>query len=315
MSMLLCFAAPAQDQARYNELVKDAWQQYENKEYLKSAQTYSTAFGALGGKGTQTDRYNAACSWALAGESDSAFYQLFYIAERNYTNYNHITTDTDLASLHEDPRWKDLQALIWANKEKEEAHYDKELVAVLDTVYREDQKYRMQIAAVREKFGWESVEMQDLLRKMDVADSINLVKVKKILDEHGWLGADSIGRHGNLTLFLVIQHADLETQEQYLPMMREAVKKGRAAAANLALLEDRVALRKGGKQIYGSQIGTNQTTGEYYLLPLTDPDNVDKRRAEVGLGPLQEYLSRWKLTWNAEEYKKNLPQLLEMEKK
>jgi hypothetical protein len=74
-----------------------------------------------------------------------------------------------------------------------------------------------------------------------------------------------------------------------------------------------VALRKGGKQIYGSQIGTYPKTGEYYLLPLSDPDNVDKRRSEVGLGPLQEYLSRWNMTWDAEEYNKNLPELLEME--
>ncbi len=72
-------------------------------------------------------------------------------------------------------------------------------------------------------------------------DSINLIKIKKILDERGWLGADIIGNQGNSTLFLVIQHSDIETQEKYLPMMREAVKKGNANSSSLALLEDRVA--------------------------------------------------------------------------
>lgn len=33
------------------------------------------------------------------------------------------------------------------------------------------------------------------------------------------------GGKGNSTLFLVIQRADQKTQEQYLPMMREAVAK------------------------------------------------------------------------------------------
>ncbi len=42
--------------------------------------------------------------------------------------------------------------------------------------------------------------------------------------------------------------------------MREAVKKGNANSSSLALLEDRVALRKGEKQIYGSQIGRDQET-------------------------------------------------------
>ena len=35
-------------------------------------------------------------------------------------------------------------------------------------------------------------------------DSINLIKIEKILNERGWLGADIIGAQGNGTLFLVI---------------------------------------------------------------------------------------------------------------
>ena len=122
-------------------------------------------------------------------------------------------------------------------------------------------------------------------------------------------------RQGNSALFLVIQHADQKTQEQYLPVMREAVAKGNAAASSLALLEDRVALGQGKKQIYGSQIGMFAETNENYVLPLEDPDNVDKRRSEVGLGKLQEYVSYWGLTWDPEEYKKNLPRYEEVQKK
>ncbi|MEZ5038583.1 MAG: DUF6624 domain-containing protein [Saprospiraceae bacterium] len=76
----------------------------------------------------------------------------------------------------------------------------------------------------------------------------------------GWLGADVIGNQGNSTLFLVIQHADIETQEKYLPMMRDAVSKGNARASSLALLEDRVALRKGEKQIFSTQSFSNKLT-------------------------------------------------------
>jgi hypothetical protein len=114
---------------------------------------------------------------------------------------------------------------------------------------------------------------------------------------------------GNSTLFYVIQHSDLNTQEKYLPMMREAVKKGDATPNNLAYLEDRVALRHGKKQIYGSQIGRDEITGEYYVRPLEDPDKVDIRREAVGLGKLQDYISNYGLTWNPEEYKKKLPEI------
>lgn len=299
-----------QDQKKYSELIKLAWSLYESKDYLKSGEKYSEAFVALGGKGMINDRYNAACSWALASKPDSAFVQLFKIAKNgNYTNYEYITTDTNLNILHNDDRWNKVIEIIKVNKEKAEANLDKPLVAILDTIYQEDQKYRQQIKGIEEKYGWESDEMKAHWKIINEKDSINLIKIKKILDERGWLGADIIGNQGNSTLFLVIQHSNIETQEKYLPMMREAVSKGNARASSLALLEDRVALRKGEKQIYGSQIGRNKKTGEYYVLPLIDPDNVDKRRAEVGLGAIQDYISNWGITWNVEEYKKKLSEI------
>ena len=195
------------------------------------------------------------------------------------------------------------------NIEKTEVHLDKQLVTILDTIYVDDQENRKQINDIAKEYGWESKELKDHLKIIEEQDSINIIKIKKILDEHGWLGADIIGNQGNTTLFLVIQHSDLETQEKYLPMMREAVKKGNAKAYNLAFLEDRVALRKGEKQIYGSQIAPDPESGEYIILPLIDPENVDKRRAEVGLGKFQDYISDFGLTWNVEEYIKKLPEL------
>jgi hypothetical protein len=140
-------------------------------------------------------------------------------------------------------------------------------------------------------------------------DSINLGKVTEILDKYGWVGVDKVGGQANQTLFLVIQHSDLKTQQKYLPMMREAVKNNNASSSSLALLEDRVALGEGKKQIYGSQIGYDNETNTEYVLPLEDPDNVDKRRATVGLGPLADYVKRWNIIWNIEEYKKQLPEI------
>ena len=205
------------------------------------------------------------------------------------------------------------------NIEKAEANLDKKLVAILDTIYVDDQKYRNDQYIQRSKdiakeYGWESKELKDYLKIIKDQDSINLIKIEKILDEHGWLGADLVGNQGNTTIFLVIQHSDLKTQENYLPMMHEAVQKGNAKAQDLAFLEDRVALRKGERQIYGSQIGPDPETGEWTVAPLIDPDNVDKRRAEVGLGTLQDYISDYGMTWNVEEYKKKLPEL-EMRRK
>jgi hypothetical protein len=315
VTLLVTHVALSQDRAKYSQLVKEAWKLYQDKAFLSSAQKYSEAFAVLGIKATATDRYNAACSWALANQPDSAFAQLIKISAGGmYTNLGHITTDTDLNSLHTDKRWNTVISNVKANKEKAEANFDKPLVAMLDTIYQNDQTYRQQIKGIQDKHGWNSKEMQALWKIIREKDSINQIKVRKILDERGWLGADVIGGKGNATLFLVIQHADLATQQKYLPMMRDAAKKGNAQPSSLALLEDRVALGEGRKQIYGSQIGTDPKTGEDYVLPLMDPDNVNKRREQVGLGTLEEYIANWNMTWDVEMYKKKLPQYEAMQK-
>jgi hypothetical protein len=310
--LLTFFSAPffGQDIARYRTLCADAYKLYEEKKFLESGFMYNNAFAALGHKGYADDRYNAACSWAMAGRSDSAFTQLFKIAEKaKFSNLAHMTADSDLNSLHDDKRWAEVVAKVKANKEQSEKDLDKPLVAMLDCVYITDQRYRLHMREVQDKYGYESPEMKALWKMQNYYDSVNLVSVRKIIDERGWLGPEVIGQQGNSALFLVIQHSDQATQEKYLPMMREAVKNKKASASSLALLEDRVLLGQGKKQIYGSQIGSGPKEGEYHVRPLEDPDNVDKRRAEVGLGPLAEYAGHWNIKWNVEEYKKQLPEL------
>jgi hypothetical protein len=300
----------------YFNLIKIADSLYNAKDFKNSANKYSEAFKANAWKGLANDRYNAACTWALADVKDSAFFQLERIATKsNYSDYGHITIDPDLNSLHNDNRWKPLLEKIKQNKDKAESNLNKPLIAILDSIYIEDQRYRQQIDGLEKKYGWESKEMKEHWKLINEKDSLNLIQIRSILDQYGWLGADVVGVQGNSTLFLVIQHSNQATQEKYLPMMREAVKQGKARGSSLALLEDRVALGQGKRQIYGSQIGRNPETQVYYVSPLDDPDNVDKRRAEVGLGPLSDYVNQWQIKWDVEQYKKDLLKLEEKTKR
>ncbi len=174
---------------------------------------------------------------------------------------------------------------------------NKILVQELRIIFYDDQTYRVEAENAEKKYGFDSKEVKELweiIRKKDVE---NLIKVKTILDKYGWIGPDEVGEEGSSTLFLVIQHSDQKTQEKYLPMMREAVKKGNAFASDLALLEDRVALGQGKKQIYGSQMNQDQETGKYTVSPIEDEANVNKRRAAVGLEPIEEYVKYWGIVY------------------
>lgn len=299
-----------QDMTKYEALVHQADSLYHAKDFLASAQHYSSAFASLGGAGMMDDLYSAARSWALAGVPDSAFNRLTRLANMSdFQSLEMVTYDADLVSLHSDPRWAHVVAEVKANKDVAEANFDRPLMHTLDSIMDQDQQYRRQTDEVEKQYGRDSEEMKALWHAMALADSSDLVLVSKILDERGWLGADIIGQMGNATLFLVIQHADQATQEHYLPMMRAAVAKGNAEPADLALLEDRVALGEGKRQIYGSQIGRDPDTGEFYVSPLEDPDHVDERRAAVGLGPLADYAGIWGIIWDVKAYKADLPAL------
>ena len=57
--------------------------------------------------------------------------------------------------------------------------------------------------------------------------------------------------------------------------------------ANVAYLTDRVLVGQGKLQRYGTQFGMSD--GELKMQECEDPDNLDKRRKEVGLGTIAEY--------------------------
>ena len=128
--------------------------------------------------------------------------------------------------------------------------------------------------------------------------SINLFKITSIIDNKSWLGIEEASYLGNQTLFLVIQHAELQTQQQYLPMMRKAVSKGKASAVDLAYLEDRIAVAKGEKQIYGNQVQQDLETGNYNVPTILGPEQDNTRRKSIGLRSLESYLKRWRIEWN-----------------
>lgn len=67
-------------------------------------------------------RYDAACSYALVEDVESAFYQLFIHANGpyKYDNCRWITNDSDLDIQHKDKRWREFIALVESNKKERE---------------------------------------------------------------------------------------------------------------------------------------------------------------------------------------------------
>lgn len=94
------------------------------------------------------------------------------------------------------------------------------------------------------------------------------------------------------TIWIVIDHASLDKQEQYLPMIKQMADDGLVGYDEYATLFDRVAMKQNRPQRYGSQsvqFGTIDAV-ELYIWPIENPTELDTRRAEVGMMPFAEYL-------------------------
>jgi hypothetical protein len=106
----------------------------------------------------------------------------------------------------------------------------------------------------------------------------------------GWPGRTLAGEDGAHAAWLLAQHADPKSQPAFLDLLRAAVAAGEASVTDLAYLEDRVRMHAGQPQLYGTQFIHDQQG----LRPWTieDPENLDQRRASVGLGPFADYKTR-----------------------
>ncbi|MGH2445533.1 MAG: DUF6624 domain-containing protein [Candidatus Limnocylindria bacterium] len=142
----------------------------------------------------------------------------------------------------------------------------------------------------------------ELFAAWDAVDFANQERMREILDEYGWPGWSLVGEDGALAAWILIQHSDLQRdlQKRGLAMLQAAVDADDADPGDLAYLIDRVRVADGEPQVYGTQVMMDESGELISRTPIEDEANVDARRAEVGLGTLEEYYEEFRNTVEAE---------------
>jgi hypothetical protein len=159
-----------------------------------------------------------------------------------------------------------------------------------------DQKMRNELIS---KMSAHPIDSMDVAR-LDSIDDLNTKRFKEIIAQNGWPGISMVGNDGAEAVFLVVQHSrDTLFQRSCLALLQNAFMAGGASGQHLALLTDRVRLREGKAQLYGSQ--AKIVDGKLVLEPIEDEANVDKRRAELGLPPLSKYLELLKQVYHLKD--------------
>jgi hypothetical protein len=138
----------------YLRLTGRAVSLYGEKNYQGSGLCFDSAFMLAKGNGLLADKYNAACSWALAGNADKAFYYLKKATDEDaFSGIKNLDEDTDLSSLKKDARWQPLVEQVMKNKMQADAKLNKPLAAMLDSIYDSDQGKRLLLDSFNKKYG------------------------------------------------------------------------------------------------------------------------------------------------------------------
>lgn len=126
--------------------------------------------------------------------------------------------------------------------------------------------------------------------RMEAVHQRNGARLSRILDAHGWPGPALVGADAAGAAWLILQHSigDPMLMRRGLALLRLAPP-GEVPATELAMLEDRILSLEGRGQCYGTQFDWDEN-GELSPVPIDAPEEVDQRRAGIGLGPLAEVI-------------------------
>ncbi|WP_412986022.1 DUF6624 domain-containing protein [Pontimicrobium sp. IMCC45349] len=148
---------------------------------------------------------------------------------------------------------------------------------ILSEVYISDQKIRRENNLI--KYAKEDHRNQELV--ISIIEKCGMPTLNDVTQEQMdaiWLGL----QHNTNNMYRI----------KYFPLIEKAVKNGDLNKEQYALMKDRMLMEEGKPQLYGSQIKNGK------LYNLESPETVNKRRQEMGLEPIEDYLKRFGISFS-----------------
>ena len=122
-------------------------------------------------------------------------------------------------------------------------------------------------------------------------DCNNTAWLREQVRAHGWFDRSRYGAEADEAAWLMVQHADRTPafQGEMLPLLEELAAAGESSRQLVAYLWDRVAVKEGRPQRYGTQMEC--AAGETRPIGgLEDAAHVEERRAAIGMMTYATYL-------------------------
>lgn len=115
----------------------------------------------------------------------------------------------------------------------------------------------------------------------------NSEALRAVVGRHGWPTARLVGEQASTAALMILLHApDLGFQLTCRDLIAQATADGACPAVHHAFIADHCAVELGQPQFYGTRVDPS-TLRPYEIRR---PQTLDERRADVGLGPLEEQM-------------------------
>jgi hypothetical protein len=177
-------------------------------------------------------------------------------------------------------------------------NYDS-LRLILENIVDKDQQIRRILV---DSIGIESPDAGPYIKQLIDSDAGNQKKIREILDKYGWIEQSKIGEKAADAFFYAIQHSDTILMIKWLPEFKRLADLGEADRAECAMMEDRLLMRRGKKQIYGSQAAVFRDDKKVAIWPIEDSRNVNERRKKMGFTlTVEENANRLNAIYNEDE--------------
>lgn len=285
----------------FKQLIVAAEQAYQNKNYKIAGENYQKAFTSKNFQNIpKEDLYNAACVFALQGNTDEALEMLDKSIDAGWQDIAWMQKDSDLASIRGDDRWN---LLLEKTQEKIAAFeaslkYPKLRVELLN-MKEDDQKYRRLMLQLQKNKEKNTAKIEQLIHSINDLDSKHTARMEEVITKIGWPKISDVGEDGSNAAWVLIQHADKrpDLQNKCLDLLKEAINTQEAKSSNYAYLYDRVQVAYNEKQIYGTQIQTNVLTGKREFVPIKNEHEVNEKRKDMGLSDIISFAKRMGISY------------------
>ena len=259
-----------------SKLIADSF--YQNNDFLNAAINFEKYLLHETDASIDHDYILLAHSYYKSGNEEKAIWALSFLVKAFiYSECQEIQLYFRNTTLEKNEQYIELLKKCDCNRIGKSREFRPEVAGLLDSIYIGDQVGRSIVSNPGLPF-----------RFIENTSSLHLID--SIYQKYGWLSKSEVGPNASMAQFMVIQHSNLESQLKREDRIKDAVQKCLIEPEVYALLLDRISVQKGEKQLYGTQKMYDSTLKKYTYMPVKDEKNLNQRRLDFGLLPIETYL-------------------------